>query len=243
MRIILCDDDEQILKQLLKYLREYFKSSHLNQPQYSVYSCGDDLLKAEMDSSAPQADIAFLDVEMPGRNGINTGALLKERNPNTKIFIVTSYLDYLDDAMRFHVFRYLSKPIDKQRLFRNMKEALYQISIATKPIRIETKDETVICSTDEIVMVENEDRKVVVHTLSCPLESVENSKYWDMLLAYKSFFRAHRSYIINFKFIASYSHETIQLKAPDGQAWTAYIARRKYQEFKDAHLLYLEAMS
>ena len=111
MRIILCDDDEQILKQLLKYLREYFKSSHLNQPQYSVYSCGDDLLKAEMDSSAPQADIAFLDVEMPGRNGINTGALLKERNPNTKIFIVTSYLDYLDDAMRFHVFRYLSKPL------------------------------------------------------------------------------------------------------------------------------------
>ena len=243
MRIVLCDDDEQILKQLLKYLREYFKSNRLNQPDFSVYSSGDDLLTAEMAPSATQVDIAFLDVEMPGRNGINTGALLKERNPKAKIFIMTSYLDYLDDAMRFHVFRYLSKPIDKQRFFRNMKDALYQISIETKPVSIETKDETVICSTDEIVMVENLDRAVLVHTTTRLLESVENSKYWDMLLTYKSFFRPHRSYIINFKFILSYSHDTIQLRAPNGHTWTAYIARRKYQDFKDAHLLYLEAMS
>lgn len=243
MRIVLCDDDEQILDQLQEYLHEYFQSNHLSQPEYTVYNSGEALLDAEADNSASQVDIAFLDVEMPGRNGIYTGAILKEKNPNAKIIIVTSYLDYLDDAMKFHVFRYLTKPIDKLRLFRNMKEALYQISVDTRPVSIETKDETVVCSTDEIVMVENESRKVWVHTLTRSLESVENAKYWDMLLSYKSFFRPHRSYIINFKYISTYSHDTIQLKTPDGKERTAYLARRKYQEFKDAHLLYLEAMS
>lgn len=243
MRIVLCDDDQLILKQLKKYLREYFQSSHLSQPDYTVYTSGDDLLASETATPAVPVDIAFLDVEMPGRNGINTGALLKKANPNVKIFIVTSYLDYLDDAMKFHVFRYLSKPLDKARLFRNMKEALYQISIDSVKIRIETKEETVICSSDEIVMIENMDRKVWVHTLSQSLESIENAKYWDRLLQYKSFFRPHRSYIINFKFILSYSHDSIKLRTPDGRIWEAFLARRKYQEFKDAYLLFLEAMS
>ena len=61
---------------------------------------------------------------MPGLNGIYVGKELKEKNKNTIIFIITSYVEYLDDAMRFHVFRYLSKPLDKQRLFQNMKDAI-----------------------------------------------------------------------------------------------------------------------
>lgn len=243
MRIVLCDDDEQVLKLLKKYLREYFHSAHLNQPDYTVYSSGDDLLVSEAVPSAAPVDIVFLDVEMPGRNGIFTGARLKEMNPNVRIFIVTSFPDYLDDAMKFHVFRYLSKPIDKARLFRNMKEALYQISMDAEKISIETKEETVICSSDEIVMIENEDRKVWVHTLSRSLESVENAKYWDRLLKYKSFYRPHRSYIINFKYILSYTHDSIQLKTPDGRIWESFLARLKYQELKDAYLLFLEAMS
>lgn len=243
MRIVLCDDDEQVIKLLKKYLREYFQSARLSQPDYTVYTSGDDLLVSEAAPSAAPVDIVFLDVEMPGRNGISTGAFLKEMNPNVRIFIVTSYPDYLDDAMKFHVFRYLSKPIDKARLFRNMKEALYQISMDTERISIETREETVICSSDEIVMIENNDRKVWVHTLSRSLESIENAKYWDRLLKYKSFYRPHRSYIINFRFILSYTHESITLKTPDGRLWESFLARRKYQELKDAYLLFLEAMS
>ena len=33
-----------------------------------------------------------------------------------------------------------SKPVDEKRLFRNMKEALYQIEMETEPVPIETKD-------------------------------------------------------------------------------------------------------
>lgn len=61
---------------------------------------------------------------MPGFDGIYVGNELKKQNESAIIFIVTSHLEYLDAAMRFHVFRYLSKPIDKQRLFQNLDDAL-----------------------------------------------------------------------------------------------------------------------
>ena len=50
--------------------------------------------------------LSFLDIEMPGMNGIYVGNELKQSNKNVIVFVVTSYSEYLDEAMRFHVFRY-----------------------------------------------------------------------------------------------------------------------------------------
>ena len=111
-----------------------------------AYLSGEVLLKAE-----EKADIAFLDVEMPGRSGIYIGAELIKRNPRTKIIIVTSYPDYLDEAMRFRVFRYLSKPINKNRLFENLKDAIYQYNIESIRIPVETKEGGVIFAAEDII--------------------------------------------------------------------------------------------
>ena len=52
-------------------------------PEMAAYTSGDDLLQKER-----YADIAFLDVEMPGRSGIHVGARLKELNHKIKVFHV-----------------------------------------------------------------------------------------------------------------------------------------------------------
>ena len=115
-------------------------------PEFACYHSGDSLLETES-----RADIAFLDVEMPGVSGIHVGKKLKELNPNIKIFIVTSYPDYLDEAMRFQVFRYLSKPIDKNRLFRNLKDAIYQYNMESKEYPITTCDGIFVRRAEEII--------------------------------------------------------------------------------------------
>ena len=96
------------MEQLEKYVIEFFKSRKLKSPEIQCYSNGEALL-----SDAGSKDIVFLDIEMPGLDGIYVGRQLKEENKDIIIFILTSYVEYLDDAMRFHVFRYLSKPLDK----------------------------------------------------------------------------------------------------------------------------------
>ena len=42
--------------------------------------------------------------------------------------------------MRFQVFRYLSKPIDKNRLFRNLKDAVYQYNMESREFPIVTNE-------------------------------------------------------------------------------------------------------
>jgi two-component system LytT family response regulator len=233
MRILFCDDDSDILNQLQDYVAEYFAHIGGFMPEYEAYTNGELLLENEKD-----ADIVFLDVEMPGLSGIHVGAELKKRNPTCKIFIVTSYPDYLDDAMRFHVFRYLSKPIDKTRLFRNLKDALYQYSMETREYPILTETGMVVLRADEIVCVEIVHRKCLVHTTRGIFTSNETMEYWKKTLTLPCFYATYKSFMINMRYVCEVKKDTILLRYDDREK-EAYLAKRKFTQFKDAYLFYL----
>ena len=107
---------------------------------------------------------------------------IKKKNDKIIIFIVTSYSEYLDDAMRFHVFRYLSKPLAKQRFFRNMKDAVDLYNTMTVKIPVETKQGVHTLPASSVIAVEAQGRKVTVHTTLCDFESIHNMQYWLELL-------------------------------------------------------------
>ena len=235
MRIVFCDDDPVILAQLQKYIKEFFEKQGGLQPDYAVYSTGDALVRSET-----RADIAFLDVEMPGVSGIHTGARLKEKNPRVKIFIVTAYPDYLDEAMRFQVFRYLSKPIDKNRLFRNLKDAIYSYNIESCEFPISTNEGVFVRRSEEIICVETSQRKTIIRTTDGNFVSNKNIEYWRQTLTLPCFFSTHRSFIVNMHFIYSIGKDTVVLRYRD-QNIEVYLSRRKYTQFKDTYLMYLES--
>lgn len=234
MRIVFCDDDPVILTQLQKYTKEFFEKHGGLQPDYAVYSTGDALVRTET-----RADIAFLDVEMPGVSGIHAGAKLKEKNPRVKIFIVTAYPDYLDEAMRFQVFRYLSKPIDKNRLFRNLKDAVYSYNIESCEFPISTSEGVFVRRSEEIICVETSQRKTIVCTTDGTFVSNKNIEYWRQTLTLPCFFSTHRSFIVNMHFIYSIGKDTAVLRYRDRNI-EVYLSRRKYTQFKDTYLMYLE---
>lgn len=80
------------------------------------------------------------------------------------MLFITAFSEYLDEAMRFHVFRYLSKPIDKQRLFRNLKDAIQIYTMSVVRLAIETRDGVHTVNTSEIILVEACGRGVMIHT-------------------------------------------------------------------------------
>lgn len=235
MRIVCCDDNAEILTQLQKYVSEFYRNLGGIVPDMHMYMSGDELLKNES-----IVDIAFLDVEMPGRSGIHVGARLKELNPRIKIFIVTSYPDYLDEAMRFQVFRYLSKPIDKNRLFRNLKDAMYQYNVDTKEIPINTPDSMKILSADRIVCVELNNRKTVIYTLDGTIQSTDNIEHWRNMLTLPCFYSTYRSFIINMKYVYELKRDVVILKYGE-EIKEAYLARHRYAEFSSRYLTYLES--
>ena len=233
MRILICDDDDLMIKQIRKYCQFFFDKIQVKCPELVCFSDGETLLSDE-----GEKDILFLDIEMPGMNGIYVGNELKMRNENIIIFIVTSYSEYLDEAMRFHVFRYLSKPLDKQRFFRNMKDAVDLYNSMTVKIPIETKQGVHTLPASSIVAVEAQGRKITVHTVKGDFESIHTIKYWENLLPKNHFFQTHRSFIINFEYVTDFDHTLVHMN--DNQ-FHAYLTKRKYSSFKEAYLLYLES--
>lgn len=233
MRILICDDDALMIEQLCKYLKNYFENNHLKCPEIACFSNGEALLADKSDK-----DILFLDIEMPGMNGIYVGNELKKQNEHIIIFIVTSYSEYLDEAMRFRVFRYLSKPLDKQRFFRNMKDAVDLYNTMTFKLPIETKQGVHILPASSIIAVEAQGRKVIVHTTLRDFESTHNMQYWLEKLPKNCFFQTHRSFIINFEHVTDFDHSLIHLAH---NQFNAYLTKRKYSAFKEAYLLYLES--
>ena len=232
MRILICDDDVLIIEQLQKYIINFFENIGVKCPELVCFSDGESLL-----SDKGEKDILFLDIEMPGMNGIFVGNELKKANNNIIIFIVTSYSEYLDEAMRFHVFRYLSKPLDKQRFFRNMKDAVDLYNAITIKIPVETKQGMHTLPVSSVIAIEAQGRKITVHTTLCDFESIHNMQYWLELLPKNRFFQTHRSFIINFEHVTDFDRNLVHMS--DNQP--AYLTKRKYSSFKQAYLLYLES--
>lgn len=235
MRIAFCDDDPIVLQQLLSYVKEFFAEIGGAEPEYEVYYSGDELIRQQS-----KFDIAFLDVEMPGTSGIYAGAKLKEKNERVKIFIVTAYPDYLDEAMRFQVFRYLSKPIEKSRLFRNLKDAVYAYNMEIKEYPIETSHGFFVRRSEEIICVETTNRKTIVHTTGEDFITVKSMEYWRQLLSLPCFYLTHRSYLINMRYVYSIEKDSVTLKNGE-QKIEAFLSKRKFSNFKNTYLVYMES--
>lgn len=232
VRISICDDDLVAIRELKDYIEEYFSGVGLGNPEISEYNRGEDLLEDKTGS-----DIIFLDIEMPGMSGIETGKRIKERFSDAIVIIVTAYNDYLDDAMSFRVFRYLSKPIDKDRLFRNLKDALRALNERDDMIVIETKDGVKTIHSSDFIYLELQTRNINIYTKDGIVHPVKPMKYWIETLSETKFFQTHRNYIVNMEHVSEFTHSSVNLCKGE---YRAFLTKRKYTEFKEAYLLYLE---
>ncbi len=232
MRIVFCDDLPADLEELQRSVQGFFALHDEVQPSYGFYSSGDELLAQET-----VVDIAFLDVEMHGSNGIHVAARLKAANPLAKIFIVTAHREYVDDAMQLQLFRYLSKPVDEGRLTRCLKAALTQYLSDTLELPLETKEGLVLVRSHRIVCVEGDEKAVTVQTVQAMYRPTNKLKDWKKLLGLPSFFETFRGILINLNYVAAFDRDSVLLRW-DGGEKRVYLARRKYAELREKYLSY-----
>lgn len=124
MKIAICDDNSAYVKKIESVVRTTLAEKNID-ARFDLISDS-----AQLHDSAETYDMAFLDIGMTPYNGLEIAARLKKRNRNIIIFFITSYDDYIDDAMDLHVFRYISKPLDARRLRAGVEKALKLIDRA-----------------------------------------------------------------------------------------------------------------
>ena len=107
MRIAICDDDLREQEQIEKALRDWDPTQKAEK-----YSNGASLLEAAR--RAPHFDIVFLDICMPGEDGIHIAGQLQKVSPKTGIAFVTTSREYAIDAFSLHALHYLVKPVESR---------------------------------------------------------------------------------------------------------------------------------
>lgn len=128
MKILLVDDEKLQLVRLEKEVKKV-----LNNSEIISYTNPFDALK----DKDVQYDIAFLDIEMPGINGIQLAKKLKNINKKINIIFVTAYDNYALDAYKIHASGYITKPV-------NEKKILEEIDVLRNPIELKNDNKLYI---------------------------------------------------------------------------------------------------
>lgn len=228
IKILICDDDPVIRKQISSLILSFEKKNNIVF-QIDIKESGKFIL-----TDPVQYDIAFIDIEMPDINGLNLSKRLKTINPDILILVVTSFQSYLDDAMKIHVFRYLSKPIDKNRFYTNFKDALEEYRLISKMITVTFNDEVHRIKTKDILFFENQKYGSIIHSKYGNYQTNKKPKEWLKIIDRESFVFSHNSILVNLQNVVDFNSTTVVLRKNEQETVTTYISQRKYSDFKKA---------
>lgn len=229
MHIVICDDDERICLSMKSKIRELFPLAMVES-----FTSGEALFSEA--SSAP--DILMLDILMPGTDGIECARKLRDNGWNAILIFITGEKDRVFDAFDVHPFHYLVKPFSEEKLASVLSDA---ISVLDKKnsrrgirfIEIQSGGEHIRIDLAKLMYAEVYDRKLILHTREKTIEYYGRLAELEKLTG-KDFYRIHRSYLINLRYVDRYTRESITLTNGD----IIPIARRSHEGFLQAYLAY-----
>ncbi len=200
--------------------------------------------KALIDEHEPH--IVFIDIEMPHLNGFDV--LQQFENLPFKVVFTTAYDQYAIKALRLNALDYLLKPIDrndivtvidkyKNQEINNNKEQLKNLHLFNNgtmqdTIALSTNKGLLFVKIDDIMYLEAEScyTHIVMNDKSKHLASKTMAAFEEVLQDNFLFFRAHKSNIVNLKFIKQYVRgEGGELIMHDGTSIA--LSRNRKQEF------------
>ena len=224
MNIAICDDEKIWQKELIKYLDEY-KRKRKEDMFISCFSDGISCCESKLD----KYDIIFMDYQMESVDGIETARKIRLKNADTVIIFVSAYPQIALDTFEVKTFRFLSKPIDKAKLFKALDDYFAEIDI-DKLLVFKTHEKTIKIKVSEVIYAEANKNHTMIHTEKEDFEILTNLKTVEKMLSEDKFFRCHNAYITSFRHIKH--HNNTEIIYYDNSS--VYISRNKLPKFRIA---------
>ncbi len=199
---------------------------------------------------AMHPEVVFLDVEMPGKTGVECGRLIQDLDPSIIMIFATAHDQYMGDAFEVYAFDYLIKPFKVRRVMQTLERVRDRLSKANAtPMPLVTrqgaqaagrlmlrhKDGVSFVDMNSILIIQREDRSTVLYTEDGGrYVTSDNLSETEARLDPRVFFRCHKSYIINLNKITTitpYGRWTYVVHLA-GTKQDALITHEKYEELE-----------
>lgn len=222
---IIVEDDKEASFLLRKYLQEI--------PGMEILSCHATAEEAYTSILQYLPEILFLDIELPGKSGIELLEEVRKTPYNPCVVFTTAFNHFALKAIKLAAFDYLLKPIDKEELLNtvakfkmhrhennfNQKLNLFISHLgAGNRIRLHTQNGLIFLNPDEILYCKAEWNYTIIYLINDRTETVSlNIGKLRKLLPEKPFPRISRSIIINTRFLEKINKRSRKCILADGR--------------------------
>lgn len=211
IKIAFCDDDMEVLHQMNELLDRY-RVERNEDITYAAFQSPFELLTEIEKGIRP--DILFLDVVMPGQNGMDVAKEIRQYDTNMKIIFLTSSPEFAVESYSVGAYFYQLKPIWEESFFRLMDSVLAECEKKKKnSLILRSKDGITRIDLRQLAYCEVLGRKLLFHLENgAVLESAGSlDDLAGQLMQYSNFFRPHRSFLVNMEYIQNISSRSIKM--------------------------------
>lgn len=173
-------------------------------------------------------DIVFLDIIMQDLDGMKTAQAFRKKASDKILIFVSSSREYVFEAYDVEAFQYLLKPVDDRKLKNVLQKAIVKTQSRSQEFIIVSRErQKKKLFLDDIYYFEIKGRIVDAHGPEGIFTYYEQIGELENKIRDKGFFRCHKSYLINLKYVDGYSRKEVVLE--NGEK--IVIAKRRYDEF------------
>ena len=215
MKAIIVDDEPDGIRTLEKMLQ-----LHCPNVEVAATCSNATIAKQQLDEIKP--DIVFLDIQMPGKSGLEL--LTELPNKDFEVIFVTAHNEYMLQALQYSAADYLLKPVDEDRLIEAVQRAekrmqpgkkewtetlMHNLTKTGNPAEMRlclpTLKGFIVVKLDDIIYCEAERSYTIFHLDGKRTVTVSKSLIeYDNLLQDTQFIRIHKSFLVNLHHIKEY---------------------------------------
>ena len=229
MRIAVCDDEELFRIEFKSVLDKVLINAEYD---IDTFSGGSSLYEAFLKNPF---DLVFLDIEMPGIDGITLAKRLRAVSDNVQIVYLTSHIEYALEGYEVNALRYLVKPVDMNKLSEVLKY-IQDKKNNSRQIMIKQEGEDIVIDISDIIYMESMDKNVRIVTSKSEYITRYNISDYEEELKNSGFLRIHRGYLISLSKVKKIVKNDVVM---DGDI-SLPVSRSNIKTLKDALYAYVE---
>jgi DNA-binding LytR/AlgR family response regulator len=225
--VAVCDDEKKITEEVQRIITGWNPKI-----QVECFGSGEDLLAHYQPYHA-----IFMDIDMEGMNGIETGRKVRKLDKKTKIIYLTSYRDYVAGAFGVHAFQYLLKPVKGKEIAHVLEEVFQYLEKSKEQtiLEFETVHGIVCLPADNIDYFEYENRRVRIVTEKESFYMKEKIGAVGERMKNFGFSMPHQSFVVNLLHVKNVRGNDIFMD--NGQILP--LAQKKQKSWKQELVAYL----
>lgn len=232
MEFIICEDNEEVQKIDRKIISQITMPYNFN---YSVRTynkyCSE--LKAIINDNIKEK-VYILDIEFPGKSGIDISREIRDKDWDSKIVIQTVHNELEINVLKSKllIFDFISKYDNFENNLKNTLKKLVEINNNKKGIKIKSEYQTNYIDIEKIIYISRikENKKTKIVTADDYIFTNESLISIEKKIDSR-FIRVHRSYILNKNYIVKIDKKRDKIELKNGEIIN-YISRKGKREIK-----------